>query len=194
MDWFKRQRWRQSKRSSLRCFVRQFADSRQNAYHFCKRYIFSNSTFFYLVTSQVSSVMTALSGLTSEHNVQVAQMKSCHPDVRFPSLFCEIFELPKMSTSTPERKKPELQSKSPVLDVSRDSLISSSVEPVSSPGASSHIPSLIPPMYDANDFNMFMSSVPKDTSDYSTSPNSSDIDSGTNRLEAFEPVKILTFI
>ena len=138
---------------------------------------------FTLSILQVSSVMTDLLGLTNEHNAQVAQMKSCHPDVRFPSLFTEIFELPKtMSTSTPERKKPDMQQlKSPVLDVSRDSLdISSGVEPVSPPSVE-HNPGLMNSIYDTNDFNMFMTGVPKDTSDYGTSANSSDIDSGTNR-------------
>ena len=132
--------------------------------------------------------MNALSGLTGEHNAQIAQMKLNHPEVKFPSLFTEIFDLPKMSTSTPERKKPELTTKSPVLDVSRDSLdISNGVEPVSPPGMISFIKqnrkfvagSINP--YDA-DFNMYML-TPKDTSDYGTSANSSDIDSGTNRLE-----------
>ena len=131
--------------------------------------------------------MNALSGLTSEHNAQIAQLKLNHPEVKFPSLFTEIFDLPKMSTSTPERKKPE--SKSPVLDVSRDSLdISNGVEPVSPPGMISSldkdrkfIAGSINP-YDA-DFNMYMM-TPKDTSDYGTSANSSDIDSGTNRLDS----------
>ena len=79
--------------------------------------------------------MTALIGLTAEHNAEVARLKNTHPEVKLPSLFTEIFELPKMSTSTPERKAKQDIPKSPVLDASRDSLdLSTGLEPVSPPG------------------------------------------------------------
>ena len=79
--------------------------------------------------------MTALIGLTEEHNAEVARLKNTHPEVKLPSLFTEIFELPKMSTSTPERKAKQDVPKSPVLDASRDSLdLSNGLEPVSPPG------------------------------------------------------------
>ena len=81
--------------------------------------------------------MTALIGLTAEHNAELARLKSAHPEVELPSLITEMFELPKMSTSTPERKTAPKQEipKSPILDASRDSLdLSTGLEPVSPPG------------------------------------------------------------
>ena len=133
--------------------------------------------------------MTALIGLTAEHNAEVARLKQAHPEVKLPSLFTEIFELPKMATSTPERKAKQEVAKSPILDASRDSLdLSTGLEPVSPPGKLAKIKqsqnclgSFNP--YDT-DFNFHIGSIGKDTSDYGTSANSSDIDSGTNRYFA----------